>query len=119
MRLGGGGMKGGQMYGETDDFSYNPVENPVHVDDLDATILRCLGAAACGSWSRPRASTSGCPGSRLAKVAVPCRRTRAGDCSVPAPRLCSVTRSATPGLTIASVGPDGPPGSAAEGQRRG
>ena len=30
-------------YGETDDFSYNAVENPVNVNDLNATILRCLG----------------------------------------------------------------------------
>ena len=30
-------------YGETDDFSYNIVENPVHVNDLNATILHCLG----------------------------------------------------------------------------
>jgi arylsulfatase A-like enzyme len=30
-------------HGETDDFSYNIVENPVHVNDLNATILHCLG----------------------------------------------------------------------------
>ena len=30
-------------YGKTDDFSYNVVENPVHVNDLNATILHCLG----------------------------------------------------------------------------
>ncbi|MCY2990769.1 MAG: DUF1501 domain-containing protein [Planctomycetota bacterium] len=41
--LAGGGIKGGQVYGETDDFSYNVVENPVHVNDLNATILQCLG----------------------------------------------------------------------------
>ncbi len=43
MWLAGGGIKGGTSYGETDDFSYNPVENPVHVNDLNATILHCLG----------------------------------------------------------------------------
>jgi hypothetical protein len=43
MWLAGGGIKGGQVYGETDDFSYNIVENPVHVNDLNATILHCLG----------------------------------------------------------------------------
>ena len=43
MWLAGGGVKGGQVYGETDDFSYNAVENPVHVNDLNATILHCLG----------------------------------------------------------------------------
>ena len=30
-------------YGETDDFSYNVVRDPVHVHDLHATILHCLG----------------------------------------------------------------------------
>ena len=30
-------------YGETDDFSYNIAENPVHVHDLNATLLHCLG----------------------------------------------------------------------------
>ena len=43
MWLAGGGIKGGISYGETDDFSYNIVENPVHVNDLNATILHCLG----------------------------------------------------------------------------
>lgn len=41
--LAGGGVKGGVRYGQTDDFSYNIVENPVHVRDLNATILHCLG----------------------------------------------------------------------------
>ena len=39
----GGGMKGGVSYGATDDYSYNIVENPVHIRDLNATILHCLG----------------------------------------------------------------------------
>jgi hypothetical protein len=43
MWMAGGGIKGGQVYGETDDFSYNIVENPVHVNDINATILHCLG----------------------------------------------------------------------------
>ena len=43
MWMAGGGVKGGQVYGETDDFSYNAVENSVHVNDLNATILHCLG----------------------------------------------------------------------------
>ena len=43
MWLAGGGIKGGQVYGETDDFSYNVVENPVHVNDFNATMLHCLG----------------------------------------------------------------------------
>ena len=43
MWLAGGGIKGGQVYGETDDFSYNVAENPAHVNDINATILHCLG----------------------------------------------------------------------------
>ncbi|MEO8353210.1 MAG: DUF1501 domain-containing protein, partial [Chthoniobacteraceae bacterium] len=41
--LAGGGIKPGQVVGETDDFCYNIVRDPVHVHDLNATILRCLG----------------------------------------------------------------------------
>ena len=41
--LAGGGVKPGISYGQTDEFSYNIAENPVHVHDLHATILRCLG----------------------------------------------------------------------------
>jgi hypothetical protein len=43
MWLAGGGIRGGITYGETDDFSYNIVEDPVHINDLNATILHCLG----------------------------------------------------------------------------
>ncbi len=43
MWMAGGGIKGGVVYGETDDFSYNPVENPVHINELNATLLHCLG----------------------------------------------------------------------------
>jgi hypothetical protein len=39
----GGGIKRGVVHGETDDFSYNIVENPVHIHDMNATILHCLG----------------------------------------------------------------------------
>ena len=41
--MAGGGIKPGIVYGETDDFSYNIVENPVHIHDMNATILHCLG----------------------------------------------------------------------------
>jgi hypothetical protein len=41
--LAGGGIRPGLTYGATDDFSYNVVEKPVHVHDLNATILHCLG----------------------------------------------------------------------------
>ncbi|MEQ1829876.1 MAG: DUF1501 domain-containing protein [Pirellula sp.] len=43
MWMAGGGVKPGMSYGATDDFSYNIVENPVHVHDLHATILHVLG----------------------------------------------------------------------------
>ena len=41
--MAGGGIKPGQSYGATDDFSYNITENPVDVHDLHATILHLLG----------------------------------------------------------------------------
>lgn len=41
--MAGGGIKGGMTYGETDDFSYNIVKDPVHVRDFNATILHQLG----------------------------------------------------------------------------
>jgi hypothetical protein len=41
--MAGGGIKPGMIYGETDDYCYNVVENPVHIHDHNATILRCLG----------------------------------------------------------------------------
>ena len=41
--LAGGGIKPGQTHGETDDFSYNIVRDPVEVYDLNATILHLLG----------------------------------------------------------------------------
>jgi len=43
MWLAGGGVKGGTVYGATDDFGFQAAENPVHVHDLHATILRLLG----------------------------------------------------------------------------
>ncbi len=41
--LAGGGVKAGLEYGKTDDFSYNVIENPIHVRDLHATMLHLLG----------------------------------------------------------------------------
>ncbi len=43
MWLAGGGIKGGTSVGETDDFSYNIIERPVHINDFNATILKCMG----------------------------------------------------------------------------
>jgi len=43
MWMAGGGIKPGITYGETDDYSCNVVANPMHVYDLQATILHCLG----------------------------------------------------------------------------
>ncbi|MCC7377110.1 MAG: DUF1501 domain-containing protein [Verrucomicrobiales bacterium] len=41
--IAGGGIKPGTVYGETDDYCYNIVENPVHIHDFNATLLHCLG----------------------------------------------------------------------------
>ena len=41
--MAGGGVKGGQAYGATDEFGYDVVENKVHVHDLHATMLHLLG----------------------------------------------------------------------------
>ena len=43
MWMAGGGIKPGISHGLTDDYCYNVVEDPVHVYDLQATVLRCLG----------------------------------------------------------------------------
>jgi len=43
MWMAGGGARGGQIYGETDDFSYNIVKDPIHIRDFHATILHLLG----------------------------------------------------------------------------
>jgi uncharacterized protein (DUF1501 family) len=43
MWMAGAGIKGGTIYGETDDFSYNIVKDPVHIRDFHATILQLLG----------------------------------------------------------------------------
>ena len=41
--MAGGGVKAGFTYGATDELGFNIVENPVHVHDLNATILHMLG----------------------------------------------------------------------------
>ena len=43
MWMAGGGVKGGVIHGETDDFSYNVVRDPVHIRDFHATVLHLLG----------------------------------------------------------------------------
>lgn len=43
MWMAGGGIKPGITYGATDDFSYNITEKPVHLNELNATILHCMG----------------------------------------------------------------------------
>lgn len=43
MWMAGAGIKPGMTYGETDDFSYNVVKDPVHIHDLNATVLQLLG----------------------------------------------------------------------------
>jgi len=41
--MAGGGVKGGVVHGETDEFAYNIVRDPVHVRDFQATILHLFG----------------------------------------------------------------------------
>ncbi|HSJ03619.1 MAG TPA: DUF1501 domain-containing protein, partial [Verrucomicrobium sp.] len=43
MWMAGGGSKGGTIYGETDEFSYNIVKDPLHIRDFHATVLNLLG----------------------------------------------------------------------------
>ena len=43
MWVAGGGIKPGISYGETDEYCYNIVQDPVHIHDLNATVLHCLG----------------------------------------------------------------------------
>jgi len=43
MWMAGGGARPGTVYGETDDFSYNIVKDPVHIHDFHATVLNLLG----------------------------------------------------------------------------
>lgn len=43
MWMAGGGAARGQIYGETDEFSYNIVKDPVHIRDFHATVLHLLG----------------------------------------------------------------------------
>ncbi len=43
MWMAGGGSKGGTVYGETDEFSYNIVKDPIHIRDFHATVLELLG----------------------------------------------------------------------------
>ena len=43
MWMAGGGVKPGITYGETDEFGYNIIKNPVHVHDFQATLLHLLG----------------------------------------------------------------------------
>jgi Protein of unknown function (DUF1501) len=43
MWMAGGGIKPGLLVGETDDYGYNIVSDPIHIHDLHATLLHCLG----------------------------------------------------------------------------
>lgn len=43
MWMAGGGIRGGATIGQTDDFGFHVTENPVHVYDIQATLLHCLG----------------------------------------------------------------------------
>jgi hypothetical protein len=41
--MAGGGLKGGQVYGETDEIGWAPTKDPVHINDLQATLLHLFG----------------------------------------------------------------------------
>ena len=41
--MAGGGIRAGQSIGQTDDFGFHVTEDPIHIHDLQATILHCLG----------------------------------------------------------------------------
>ncbi len=41
--MAGGGVRRGHVHGATDDFCYNVIKDPVHINDLNATILHCMG----------------------------------------------------------------------------
>jgi len=43
MWMAGGGIKPGTLMGETDDYGYSSISDPLHIHDLQATILHCLG----------------------------------------------------------------------------
>jgi hypothetical protein len=43
MWMAGAGVKSGLSYGETDDFSYNIIKDPVHVHDFHATLMHLMG----------------------------------------------------------------------------
>ena len=43
MWMAGGGIKPGLTFGETDDYCYSVARDPVHVHDLNATIMHCFG----------------------------------------------------------------------------
>lgn len=43
MWMAGGGIQAGNVIGETDDYGYNIVQDPVHIHDLHATLLHCMG----------------------------------------------------------------------------
>ena len=50
--------KAGTTYGETDDFSYNITENPVHLNEINATIMHCLGIDNRASLFPSKASSN-------------------------------------------------------------
>jgi hypothetical protein len=43
MWMAGGGFQPGALVGQTDDYGYNIVEDPIHIHDFQATLLHCLG----------------------------------------------------------------------------
>ena len=58
MWLAGGGVRDGAAVGTADDFGFSPVEMPVHVHDLNATVCTCSGWITRSSPASTRAASS-------------------------------------------------------------
>jgi hypothetical protein len=76
--MAGAGVKKGHVFGETDDFSYNIVKDPVHIHDLNATALHLLGIDHSAS---PTASRAAIIGSRtfMVKSSTECSHDECGS----------------------------------------
>jgi uncharacterized protein (DUF1501 family) len=71
MWMAGGGVKGGVSYGATDELGYNSVEDVVHVRDLHATMLHCVGIDASRFSVKHQGLDSRLTGVELARVIRP------------------------------------------------
>ena len=67
MWMAGGGIKAGVTHGETDDFSYNVTENPVHLNSINSTIMHCMGIDSNRFTYRHQGLDQGLTGVELVK----------------------------------------------------